>query len=732
MSNPVWVLSVDLQTKTATFQSGMAEAARSARSAFGQINEGAAGMGESVGRGSLDVRHALGLVDNTIRGAHSMAMADLIRMFKDSALVMGALPFAMTAAGFALVAEMVVKGVQAYEAYEQAQERLRDSQTKMHTAILDVFNGLDEKILEAQRETDELTGNHLAALHKQLELIDHQSLSELLHSFESIEKAADQAFGDLKSSWYEMGIGSEGAKHALDEFTVSYQSLLAQKNEKGASDLLAGTLETAKKVQALQQAAQADAEKHRTSTYLGGGREAYQKYIQDINALKAYGVGISDKEVQSQQALIDALNAQVEVEQKISSIKSAQDTNARLQTAHEMTKQGESVDSKVSAGRARMMSDLYAEYEQKVAIVQQGERETVEATKQGSAERLAAIEDAMHREEADGLQDTAFYKSLSIQKLEVQRELAQQAAQQAAAVAREQAANTEKMGLLQLEADKEQAALRNSFKHVSQQEQMQQAIQFANEEYAIKMQELQAEVSGLDTTGNEYLQKLKQLQDQEKQLTQQHENDIGNIKGQAAKSQAQEIIAAYHQYVDATSQALTQSIMGHETWAHALISLGDQVISSRLQEVIKSAMLDDFDKEKDAAKAARKFFLAGAQLPFPANIVAAPVLAAGAFATVMAFETGTDRVPGVGKGDTVPAMLTPGEGVVPGGVMDGLRNIARNGGFDANAGTHVHLHGVSFAPKIHALDADGVDKVLTKHADQFQKHFQSALRKMNR
>src|SRR5580698_8878114 len=173
MSAPVWVLSVDLQAKTATFQTGLADAARSARDSFKQVNQGASEMGESVGRGSLDVRHALGLVDNTIRGAHSMAMVDLIRMFKDSALVMGALPFAMTAAGFALVAELVVKGVQALNEYRQAAEKVKDETTKFHTSIQQTFNALDERLLEAQKQADELSGNHLGALRKELELIDH-------------------------------------------------------------------------------------------------------------------------------------------------------------------------------------------------------------------------------------------------------------------------------------------------------------------------------------------------------------------------------------------------------------------------------------------------------------------------------------------------------------------------------------------------------------------------------
>jgi hypothetical protein len=105
------------------------------------------------------------------------------------------------------------------------------------------------------------------------------------------------------------------------------------------------------------------------------------------------------------------------------------------------------------------------------------------------------------------------------------------------------------------------------------------------------------------------------------------------------------------------------------------------------------------------------------------------VFAAAAFAGVMAFDGG-GIVPGVGRGDIVPAMLTPGEGVVPGGVMDGLAKMARAGAM--GGGQHFHLHGVSFAPTIHALDGDGVDEILDKHQHKFQRSFEIALRKMNR
>ena len=53
---PIWVLSVDLQTKTATFQSGLSDAARSARGAFGEMRGGAGEMGREVGRNTDNTR----------------------------------------------------------------------------------------------------------------------------------------------------------------------------------------------------------------------------------------------------------------------------------------------------------------------------------------------------------------------------------------------------------------------------------------------------------------------------------------------------------------------------------------------------------------------------------------------------------------------------------------------------------------------------------------------------
>jgi hypothetical protein len=113
--------------------------------------------------------------------------------------------------------------------------------------------------------------------------------------------------------------------------------------------------------------------------------------------------------------------------------------------------------------------------------------------------------------------------------------------------------------------------------------------------------------------------------------------------------------------------------------------------------------------------------------------VIGPVLGAAAaaatFAGAMAFQSG-GVVPGIGTGDIVPAMLEPGEGVLPKGLMEGLSNAAKSGGMGGS--THVtHVH-VNPTYHVNTVDGDGMQDALEKHTDVLTKHFETTLRKMNR
>ena len=112
------------------------------------------------------------------------------------------------------------------------------------------------------------------------------------------------------------------------------------------------------------------------------------------------------------------------------------------------------------------------------------------------------------------------------------------------------------------------------------------------------------------------------------------------------------------------------------------------------------------------------------------NPIIGAIEAAAAFVGVLAFAEG-GTVPGAGVGDTVPAMLSPGETVVSRVLTDHVAATASGSGSKGNSDVH-NTHNWNFQPTVHAMDAEGVDRVLAKHASVFQRHVGAQLRRMNK
>lgn len=147
--------------------------------------------------------------------------------------------------------------------------------------------------------------------------------------------------------------------------------------------------------------------------------------------------------------------------------------------------------------------------------------------------------------------------------------------------------------------------------------------------------------------------------------------------------------------------------------------------STALQNLIMSAMqrkgVQGTTRFEDARTAAADAFASAG------NPWLGAVEAAGAFAAVMAFEKG-GIVPGVGRGDIVPARLEPGEAVLPKRLTENLQNEARFGKSDGGGDTHIH-HTHHY--NINAIDGASVRGMLNNHASEFENHFHSTLRKRN-
>lgn len=761
-------------------------------------------MGREVGTNMFEARHGVMLLGEEFGIKLPRALTAFITSIGPVGAAMeAAFPFLAIAVGATLLIEHLGK-------MREAGVQLTQDQIKFGTATQNAFNVLDQKLLQAQLRSDELRNDHLGALRVQLELIDKQSMNELVHSFEEVAKAAETVFGDLKTSWYQFGIGSAGAKNALEQFQNQYDALLAKGKDKDASDLLKGTRESAEKVLALQKEAQANSGTLTSAPKDGADLGASMRAQIE---LKKSGVGFTEKEIQAQEVLVEALKSQVSIEQRISDLKKADSANASQSTANAASAQRaaaarEAAESQMRMGEQAIAGDkaaadaqleikrasiaerlavdldfakremdvqaaanaaeiagldksskdyanqLQAAKDKALEITQQYntkvqeltaraaaasaakelrdleqlEREKIDATQKGSQARIAAINQALRQEETAGEQDTAFYRDLLNQRVEAERDAAAESAKLAEEAGREEAENAQKMGELAVAAQRQAMALQDSTRRVSEQQRIAEETQIANQEYALKQAAFARELASLNVSGNDYLNKVKELQDKETQLARQHENELTAIKEKAEIDRDTRILTEAQKFNDSMTRGLAQVIMGHESFAKMITSLGDQVVSGMIQNAIKEAEAALIGKEAQAAKAARAAYNIGISMGGPAGIVLGPVMGALAFATVSGYEGG-GIVPGVGRGDVVPAMLTPGEGVIPKNLMDGLQTAARSGGTGGGQNYHVHVR-----PTYHVntIDGDGMHDALEKHSNVLAKHVNREIRKLNR
>jgi hypothetical protein len=289
MANVVGTLTVDLVANTASFSGDLGKAAQSADS-FGKSAENAGGRMDFSMREAKGSMMLLGEELGVHIPRHLQALIAEIPGIGAAFAEM--LPIVGVVAAIAIIEKLITKAA-------EAKEKLTAGWNEFGTATQDVFNGLEDRLLRAGIKTDELAGRHLEALHKELELIDHQSLKDLSAEFGKLAKAADAMLEKQKSSWYEIVSGSQGAQNALTQFRAEYDLILASRSPDAADkafQLLVGTLGAANKELAAMQDAQAKTGIHndkllRSQQLLVGILEDQVKATREIAELNAADKG---------------------------------------------------------------------------------------------------------------------------------------------------------------------------------------------------------------------------------------------------------------------------------------------------------------------------------------------------------------------------------------------------------------------------------------------------------
>jgi hypothetical protein len=703
-----------------------------------------------------------------------------------------AFPFLAVAVGATLLIEHLAK-------LRAAGLQLTEDQEKFGTAAQNAFNKLEDKIIQSKIRADELSHDSMGALRLQLELIDHQSMDELVHAFEEVAKSAEVVMKELEGSWYTFGIGSDGAKAALEGFKTKYEHLLSLRTDAGkeeASNLLTGTLKTAREVLQAQQTIKANRDS-------GDGQTDDSFQAERTLEIHKASLTVTKSEIAAQEAIVKALQTQADIEKAVAEHKALDSGNATKSAGKEgatqrAAAQREAAESQLRMGEMAVSSDravakaqldihrasiedrlksdidfadrerdlhlaanqaeiaaldksdksyqnqlrahkdkaleISAQHEATVTeltaraatesaardlrLLEFLEQEKIEAEEKGSSARLAVLDAAIKEEESKGLQDTEHYRGLRKQRVEVDRQIAEESARVKDAAIKQEIAAEEV-------ARKEMARHSGAMEKTKPQnnefaEKKAELDRVYNESHAEKMREMaDAAKMGKDRVATEH-RILAEIQ----ALDKKHVNETQEIAAQEVAAHRQAAAMMANNY----AQGFLRVAEGQESLSRMANQVAESIISNSLKALIATTM-----HAKDEQLAQAKVWASGAgsavaKIPFVGPILA-PVAAAAGFLAAMAFEQG-GIVPGTGSGDVVPAMLTPGEGVVPKGVMEGLSNLSKFGGLESG-GTHYHVR-AHFAPTIHAVDAAGVDRMLEKHGDRFQRHFEGTLRKMNR
>lgn len=647
----VGTLTVDLKANTAEFSGDLGKAAQSAEE-FGQR---AAAAGDATDFSMRNARGSLMLMGDELGVRLPREIRTMIAEIPGIGLALEAvLPIMGAVFAVALIEKFIAKHREAMQAVKDANESLDSSMAKsgQNTKI---------KLLELEKEFDNLTGNHAAALVAEMKLLDAQTLQHLGGEFENLAKLGDKVFASLQKSetsfWFGGHWSSAAAqvKTDLDAFNQKLEMLAAT----GTKSEVAATV----------------------TQHLADVTAALNREI----ALQGKETGHKDRVEALRQELVlaQALNTEYANADKV---EGAQKRNDNQKGANEEAER----QAQIYEAQQRGLEQRRRAEERYTKEVTELHKKAAEETERIEEEQFKATEAVaeMERKVQTGLANEAVKAALTSAKLR--------------------------------EAAEEQTARHMLVLHqANAQETLKADIAAAQAREKLELTALDNMIANLDHHDEMYLVKLQEFENKKRQIVQQSENEITKLRQTAEEKQYQDVSKAEDRMAAAIAQTVAKSILEHKNMAQAFERLGGEMLEKALENVLQLEMMDKRKQAHDAGSAASSAFKwVMNDVPFPVNAVLAPVAAAAAFAGVMAFEEGGE-IPGSGP---VPILAHGGETVVTKTLTDQVKNNVGGGG----GGINIHF------PAVQALDAEGVDAVLRKHAAVIQKHVRSELRKQGR
>lgn len=689
MSNdsPISSLYVLLKLDQVEFQSGCDAASKVAEKTAGDIDKSFSSL--SSGRGGLR------LAEEAIGIRVPRALNNLISQLPGvSSLFTNLLPVL----GIIVAIELIEKLIAHHNAMKDAMEAARKAWKDVDDTAEKALYGMDTKMLEVQKGVDELHGKHLEALRLQLEIIDRQNFEKLGTAFDALVKKADESFGKMKIGWLDtvgyflMGM-DEPAKAAAKDFDAWAEGW------KDAGEPLQVITE---KIVALQKARKEALSPKPVlvpegNLATGGGGTKMETppvdknrvaaldkelgLLQKIQAEKMKGLDLSEAE---QAAAIDKANVQdkargdKDANAVIEGDKKMQDADTALWEARALNAlSGQAVTSdvenkitaiKLDAENQRYSNDINAAVAHLNVLTHATttDKAAITAAQDAIVAMATAHETKLTNLDTEGnnkrfhIQEEADRQRIALQdrmnKEELEHELAMDKLKATAAMQQAKAKPTKGVGA-------------NDPKAVLAEE-----IKAENAEYNAQVAAFKKEISLIDANDKQKLLKETTLNHKIEEETLRHENKISQLKITAERARQKAIEQAEDQMERAISTNIARGILGQQSLADSMKKLGMQMVEDALANTIRLIMIGKMQQIPQAGDAARTAFVSALHgLPFPVNVITAPIVAAAAFESVMSFDQG-----GIVPSDSL-AQVHRNEMVLPPDLSRGLQSMIRGG-----------------------------------------------------
>ncbi len=715
MAGEVGNLTVNLGLNAAGFSGGITEAGKAARKAGQDIK---AGMEEGK-YSMMEARHSIMMLGEEF-GVHIPRGIQM--MLSSLAPVGGLMAAAFPVIAIAAMVGIVEKVIAKINEYKEKAEASAVAWSKLGEDGAEALHKLNEELLTSDAKIDDMNDNHLAALHKRLQLIDEQSLDKLGDQFKVLAADADKILGGMQVGMFQKFLGKgAGVDQVLKDFDT-LQTKLQGLKEAGDSKGFAAALSQGIKDTINRQ----DELNAHASSFHTEERAALAARL-DAEILMTQEMEKQDKLATNEKTLETHKYELSEVINLIGRHDQLAETRKRAaeQAEHEneeIATSLEEIDKAMQAYNREQVvqNQKVLESEQAIAAAR---TKAAAAGASASAKVMGELGITSKKEEAEQIakidqQELAAYKAVQAEKLgALKNEIEQSAALAQQAVGTNQQEETAKTAATAVEAYNK--ALATSITE-------EQALTNKVIESAAAVQLVKSSWSSFFTdwkteAGNQSALMVTLGKTVQSDLTQGLSgvsNALaktaveGKSLGNAMKNVAKEMAESF---ISAATQMLIKYVM-------LKLGMGAVDKSAAATSAVAAVAADKVKVVSAAGVAGAEGVASFAGAPWPIDM-GAPAFGASMATSALGF--GAAEQGGLVGYDDMIIAAHKNEMVLPANLSQKVQNMTD----DKKGGTAVHVH---YSPTVHAIDGKGIGQVLNEHSSVIQAHVQKALRRTNK